>query len=305
MGCQEASVETVRGSRALARIAVLVALGAAACVADPGSNSSQSALTHFVPGEPVADTPMTAGPQLGSGGQPAAGSSGMAAPPPPVQGSGGSIAPPPVVMGSGGAPVLPGTGGMGTNGVKPPQGTGGAGVAGMGAVGMGGSGGMGATTGGSTLTMLTFEVMTMTQNGRYAPKNVGAIWIEDSSGKWVYTLDYWNGPQNTDKLQRYNSVSGPKYVQPFFFIPPDAVWPAPADVVTTATLPAPSMHTAKWNLKDKSGSVVPDGMYKLVIELTESDLAGKFHEIPFMKGSAPVMVMDSTPEYSGMKLTVQ
>jgi flagellar hook assembly protein FlgD len=65
-------------------------------------------------------------------------------------------------------------------------------------------------------------------------------------------------------------------------------------------------HSVTWSLKDSMGKEVPDGAYKLVIELTEASSTGKSQEIDFMKaaGAPPVMPAD-TQYYTGMKLTLQ
>jgi hypothetical protein len=44
-----------------------------------------------------------------------------------------------------------------------------------------------------TVTSLTFDVTTKAPGGRYQPRNVGAIWVEDSSGKLVKSLEVWAG----------------------------------------------------------------------------------------------------------------
>jgi len=79
-----------------------------------------------------------------------------------------------------GAAGRQGTGGMGGAGAVP-------GVGGTtGVIGPAGMTAMGANSG-----SLSFDVVTVNQGGWFAPRNVGAIWIEDSSGKFVKTLKVW------------------------------------------------------------------------------------------------------------------
>jgi hypothetical protein len=188
-----------------------------------------------------------------------------------------------------GAPVAMGTGGVGAP-ITMMTGTGGAGV-------MSGAGGMSAPTTGAAATKLTATITTVTQGGKYAPKNVGAIWIADSSGKWLFTLEYWNSLVNSQWLTKYNSVNGPAYV--LFGAT------APADTVTGATLAMHKTHTVNWSFKDSKGQVVPDGAYKLMIELTEASATGKTQEYDFMKGPAASTTPADTAYFTGVKIDLK
>jgi hypothetical protein len=155
-------------------------------------------------------------------------------------------------------------------------------------------------------TKLTLEFTTKTYGGKYAPVNVGAAWVADASGKWVYTLEMWCGWQNTKHLMVYDSAGGPDYSSGLF---PGtfASSKPPADVIASATLKTHKTHTgASWSLKDSKGASVPDGMYKLMIELTEQEDSGKTLEVPFMVGAppGPVIAMDSAV-FTGVKITLQ
>jgi len=152
-------------------------------------------------------------------------------------------------------------------------------------------------------TTLGFEFTSVTQNGKYAPVNIGAVWVESASGQWVHTLEYWGNVPNDTHLNRYLSVSGPDYAS-FFGIP---VTKVPPDVVTSATLQTHKTHSGlSWNLENASGSPVPDGMYTLVVELTEATSPGQFIEIPFEIGpGATAPTPPSSNYYTGIKLTLQ
>jgi hypothetical protein len=159
-------------------------------------------------------------------------------------------------------------------------------------------------------TTLTLDFMTKTQRGRYAPKNVGAAWVETTNGKWVHTLEYWAGKPNDAHLTRYNAAGGPNYatngeLARVLGLPPYTTKP-PADVVAGPTLDMHKLHSGSmWNLKDATGKEVADGMYRVVIELTEVDSTGKSQEIPFVKGAMPVSLMMDYEFYSGVKLTLK
>ncbi len=121
---------------------------------------------------------------------------------------------------------------------------------------------------------LSIEFQTQTKMGRYAPKNSSAVWLETSDGAYVTTLKltaglrrpglvYWQDHACTEKL-------GP-------------------DAIASATLREHTkVQTALWTGRDFEGKPVPDGLYKLFIEVTESDKEpGELEMFDVMKGPAP------------------
>lgn len=104
---------------------------------------------------------------------------------------------------------------------------------------------------------LTVTYTTQTQDGRYAPKNCSAAWIETLEGAYVATIElraalrrpglvFWQDRACTQKL-------GP-------------------DVVSSATLKDHQKpHELSWTGVDFDGKPIPDGMYNLFIEVTETD----------------------------------
>jgi hypothetical protein len=200
-----------------------------------------------------------------------------------------------MVTGSGGmaSSMATGTGGM-TAGMS--TGTGGktGGTGGMGT--STGTGGMDMGTGGSTETtgamptMVTFDVTTLSQGGRYEPQNIGAIWVEDSSGKYVKTLEVWAGIRAI-YLQRWLSVNA---------------WGDQTDAVTSATLRMQKPHHATWDLTDSSGKAVPDGDYSIYVESTDQDFAGDNTSIKFTKGPKAAVVMPpDEASFKSLKLAYQ
>lgn len=125
-----------------------------------------------------------------------------------------------------------------------------------------------------TLGALQVTYRTQSLDGRYAPRNCTAVWIETPDGLYVATLEigcalrkpglvYWQDHTCTEK-------------------------PGP-DVVTSATLrDHEDEHETVWTGVDFEGKPVADGAYKLYIEVTESDKEpGEFAAFDFMKGEAP------------------
>ena len=119
-------------------------------------------------------------------------------------------------------------------------------------------------------TSLSFSVLTVSLDGRYAPRNIGAIWIEDSSGAFVKTLQVW---ARTRK----------RHLTTFL----DATNDDETDAITSATLSQHSTHSVTWDLTDTSGNEVPDGDYRVVMELTDENSSGDSARVDFTKGATP------------------
>jgi hypothetical protein len=217
------------------------------------------------PSGPTAAGAMQGGPQMSTG----TGAGGMTGS---AMGTGGRL-------GTGG--VL-GAGGM--LGVGGMPGAGG-GVLGVG--GMSGAAGMGAAGGSSGA--FSFDVVTVNQGGWYAPRNVGAIWIEDSSGKFVKTLKVWAATR-----ARYLSKFGTEAMS------------NRVDAVTSATISQFGAQHATWNLTDVNKAAVPNGAYKVVIEVTDHDGTGQNASADFMLDGMPHSVTAPDQQYfTGMKIVVQ
>ena len=96
-----------------------------------------------------------------------------------------------------------------------------------------------------------------TPNGRYAPRNVVAVWVEDSNGNFVSTLMRF-GSKRAKYLRAWNAVATD--VSRIANMP---------DVITGATRRTHGTLTALWDLKDVNGFEVPDGSYTVRMELTD------------------------------------
>jgi hypothetical protein len=120
---------------------------------------------------------------------------------------------------------------------------------------------------------MIFSVLTQPNGGRYQPRNIGAIWIEDASGKYIRTLQVWAGIREGD-LSSYNAAAGIG----FFSSPP-------VDAITGATLSNHQTHMVTWDLKDSSGAAVPDGDYHIRINTADDRQAET--TVTFTKGPTP------------------
>lgn len=220
----------------------------------PAAGGGQSAGAAGAAGNPVTV-------EDGAGGQPTT--------PPPNKGmGGGGIA----NAASGGAGGLTGAGGFmpssggaisGTGGVA--LGTGGREVSGTG----GASAGAGGTVvgGNSGKCTFTFDVTTVTANGRYAPRNAGAIWITDAQNKFVKTLSTWSYFEIA-QVTAWVQASGNNRV----------------DAVTGATRASHGPVNATWNCTDVQKNAVPDGQYAVHVSFAESD-ANPFVSTPAIQAS--------------------
>jgi hypothetical protein len=138
-------------------------------------------------------------------------------------------------------------------------------------------------------TELSFSVLTKSLAGRYAPRNIGAIWIEDAGGKWVKTLAVWAFIRER-YLTRFRTASTGNRV----------------DAVAGATLSQHTTHSVTWDLADANGTPVPDGDYRVVIETTDRDATGDSTEVVFTKGPLPVVLMPpDVTHYVNMTLALQ
>jgi hypothetical protein len=178
----------------------------------------------------------------------------------------------------------PPVGSMETGGVS-----GSGGMSGGAAAGTGGNrGGSGGGTASNALALM-FDVTTVDQGGRYSPRNVGAIWVETAAGDFVKTLKVWARTRGR-YLTRFNSEAGGNTV----------------DAVTSATIRPYMAHSVTWDLTDVSGNPMPPGDYKILIEVTDHDGAGKWAEVPFTHAGMPMMSASPDQQYyTNMQIIMQ
>jgi len=121
---------------------------------------------------------------------------------------------------------------------------------------------------------LTVEVTTSSAGGNYSPKNIVAIWVEDSNGKFVKTLmayaDRRQTHLNTWEAATTNAGSAFNKV----------------DAVSGATRSNHAKRQCTWNGTNYKGQAVADGTYKLWMELTDKNSTGNKSSFTFVKGTA-------------------
>lgn len=139
-----------------------------------------------------------------------------------------------------------------------------------------GSGDCGSTTP-TPLAKLDISVLTSAFGGRYKPRNVGAIWIETSSGQFVKTIERW-GKTRAKYLTKFNASSAGNIV----------------DAVTSATLSSHVTHTRSWNLTDVKGCKIAPGSYRLQVEHTDYNGTGALLTLPFTTDPGMQTPADST-----------
>jgi hypothetical protein len=280
----------------------------ASCIEARGAESEGQA--SFVSGLPSASTDYQAlsgaggaagamlpagagGTNAGAGGAMASGGAGGAMA---TGGAGGAIA---TGGTSGGTSGAGGTSGM-SGGAGGASGAGGSSGA-MASGGAGGSGGSAGSGGASTPGTLTLDFMSVGNDGEYAPRNVGAVWVETASGQFVKTLKRWAGIR-AGHLTQWTEASG-GWGGGFFFASGGGS-PDELDAITAATLRTHQTHSISWDMQDPAGMVVPDGSYRIVIEVTESEREASVSEaIDLEKGATPVSLsLPSGASFSGLTL---
>jgi len=214
------------------------------------------------------------------------------------------------LLGSGGVATAQGgssssaQGGSGTAGSTTVAGMGGSSFGGSsfgGVPGEGGSFSVGGTNaaGGSPSTggassqncSLSVTVTTTAPGGQYAPRNVGAIWVADSSGRFVKSLEVW-GAKRISHVVAWNAstksagAAGNK-----------------VDAITSATLSAHRTHNATWNCRDFNEQAVPDGSYRVYFEVADSNSGGPNVFEPFTKSGSPSTVQTSMGNFNGIVIT--
>jgi hypothetical protein len=116
----------------------------------------------------------------------------------------------------------------------------------------------------------------------------------DASNQFVKTLEVWAGIR-ANNLVSWNAQARGSRV----------------DAVTGATISNHRAHQSRWDCRDASGNIVPNGTYKMVVEFTEDDSALFFNPRPklfsfdFQKGAPATISPPDQPNFSGMTLSIQ
>ena len=140
---------------------------------------------------------------------------------------------------------------------------------------------------------LTVVVTTIDDGQGYSPANVGAIWIAQSSGAFVKTLQEW-GKTRIDHLILWNSATKAAGVSR-----------NTVDAITGSTGYSFGTHVVYWNFTDTSEKIVPDGAYRVYFETADYNVAGPNTFVDFTKGpTAATFTFPDTPSFTDLKLVL-
>jgi len=145
---------------------------------------------------------------------------------------------------------------------------------------------------GQTPGNLTVTATTSTAGGNYAPKNIVAIWIEDDQGNFVKTLLAYAATRKThlNTWEASTTAAG----SPFNVV----------DAITGATRSSHGTRTCTWNGTDVNGTVVPDGIYKVWMELTDKNATGNFSSFEFTKDTNAINITPfNVPSFASISIT--
>lgn len=141
----------------------------------------------------------------------------------------------------------------------------------------------------TALSKLEFETMTAPAGLGYQPKNVGAIWVADGSGKLLKTLELW-AETRVPFLVAYNKARAGARI----------------DVMAGATLPNHRSHQTSWDFKDRSGATVPPGKYRLMLELNDGEALSKATAVEFDTSAGATTLTPPDAEcYKNMRLQLE
>lgn len=148
--------------------------------------------------------------------------------------------------------------------------------------------------GGSVTTSgcnLSVTMTTVSPNGGFSPRNIGAIWVAQGSGTFVKTLSLW-AQTRVSHLTLWSSATTAAGLRR-----------NTVDAVTSATLPSHQTHKVSWNCTDTARAVVPDGSYRLYFEMTDDNVTGPSLFVPFTKsGVAATVSPPDAMNFKGVKL---
>ena len=138
---------------------------------------------------------------------------------------------------------------------------------------------------------LSVVVTTSAAGGKYAPRNIGAIWISDGSDRFIKTLNVW-ADRRAKYLKRWNAATSAA------MLPANRV-----DAISSATKSSHGVRTGTWNCKNTAAMPVADGSYKVCFELTDYDGDGPYNCVPFTKSTAPFTLTPAdAPSFTARKL---
>jgi hypothetical protein len=142
-----------------------------------------------------------------------------------------------------------------------------------------------------TAGTLTLTATTSETGGNYAPKNIVAVWIEDEQGNFVKTLMAYAANRKThlNTWEASTTAAG----SPFNTV----------DAITGATKTSHATRSCTWNGTDVNGAIVPDGSYKVRMELTDKNATGNYSTFTFTKDTNPEnLTPANVPSFSSISI---
>lgn len=142
-----------------------------------------------------------------------------------------------------------------------------------------------------TSGILSVSVTTSSTGGNYAPRNIVAIWLEDTSGKFVKTLLAYAATrkQHLNTWETSTTTAGSIYNV--------------VDALTGATQNSHGTRTCSWSGTDYTQKLVADGDYKLRMELTDKNGTGNIASFTFTKGpNAQKLTPANVPSFTAISL---
>jgi hypothetical protein len=141
---------------------------------------------------------------------------------------------------------------------------------------------------------LTVTTTTSDTGGKYKPKNIIAIWIEDNSGNFVKTLLAY-------AEQRKQHLAGWKASTTAAGSPYNVV-----DAITGATRTSHAQRSSSWNGKSFLNALAPDGNYVLKMEITDYNGTGRSAAFNFTKGpNSQTLTPANVPSFSNISIVWQ
>jgi len=134
---------------------------------------------------------------------------------------------------------------------------------------------------------LDVTVTTSTANGSYAPKNIVAIWIQDSSGKFVKSMLVLASSRKADLTNWVTATPVGNSI----------------DATTGATQSSHGTRVGKWKGTNVAGAVMPDGTYMVKMEMTEGNSGSRVGTFTFEKGPNTITLTPANiPSFSNINI---
>lgn len=136
---------------------------------------------------------------------------------------------------------------------------------------------------------LTVAFDTTAKGGNYQPRNVVAVWIQNSSGQFVKTIGRWAAERRSSLVSWTLAAGG-----------------ADADAVSGATRAGHGRLSVTWDGRNRAGVEVPDDTYTIRMELADrnSSMPSDNHQgaFAFVKGTTAVNTTTSANGFNNVNV---